>query len=461
MSDQAPSTDQVLPRAEIPRRPLKHPQALLAISGVMFCANGLMTWHLGGEIDEWILAICVVTAISSGLVNIAPKLTGANVTFDPSGTVLRLAVFATQGYGILAMTVLGPLATWVKERYRWQVAIFNSAKMGFAYLVALEVFVALLPEDASDSEKVLLFLVVPLVDMTLDVSFWALSQIADYGLDDIAGRREQLIAFRPILAPLGVEALVSVVVIALYAAYGLVVGVLAVAASGLLLMFASLVFRATNRAEQLVVVNDQLLKSLVRALTLRDPNAYAHGIGVAGYCIDLAAELDLPDHERELVQMAGLLHDVGRLGLSDRVLTDARDEMTEEDWEAVQRHPIIGDELLAEVTLGPLSKIVRHHHERYDGRGYPDQLAGEDIPLLSRIVGICEAYDTMTADDSYKAQMTRFEALQELQAGAGTQFDPDLVEVFGRVMARNPGQYRRTADAPLSVNDLLERYAPE
>ena len=130
--------------------------------------------------------------------------------------------------------------------------------------------------------------------------------------------------------------------------------------------------------------------------------------------------------DQELAHTAGLLHDIGKFALSDRVMErgGALDEPT---GAAIRRHPEIGADLLRDIGVyGPVAEIVRAHHERIDGRGYPRGLAGDEIPAIARIVAVAEVYDTLTAPDTYRTPMTSFEALNELRRVAGTQLDAAL-----------------------------------
>ena len=142
--------------------------------------------------------------------------------------------------------------------------------------------------------------------------------------------------------------------------------------------------------------------------------------------------------EQELAHTAGLLHDIGRFALSDRVM-EREGRLNEEDWTAIRRHPAIGADLLKDVGVyGPVAEIVLCHHERIDGRGYPRGLKGDEIPEIARIVAVAEVYDTLTAPDTYRTQMNSFEALTELRRVAGRQLDGRFVEALGRA-ARRPG----------------------
>jgi HD-GYP domain-containing protein (c-di-GMP phosphodiesterase class II) len=173
-----------------------------------------------------------------------------------------------------------------------------------------------------------------------------------------------------------------------------------------------------------------LIGLLSEAITTRNPQMRSnHGAGshLAG---DVAEKLELSEYERSIVYYATLLHDIGNIGVSDGVLNKPG-PLLDAERELIHAHAQIGQDLLREVPLlEPVAEVIRHHHERYDGSGYPDGLQGEDIPIAARIVAVADAYGAMLAARSYRPALTRDQACQELRRGAGTQFDPRVVHVF-------------------------------
>jgi HD-GYP domain-containing protein (c-di-GMP phosphodiesterase class II) len=152
--------------------------------------------------------------------------------------------------------------------------------------------------------------------------------------------------------------------------------------------------------------------------------------------------------DAELAHTVGLLHDIGRFALPDRVM-ERHGTLTEDDWEAIHLHPALGADLLKDLGVyGPVAQIVRAHHERIDGRGYPDRLKGDDIPPIARIVSVAEVYDTLTAEDTYRDRMTSFQAMNELRRVAGRQLDGRYVEALASLLAGRSLEYRHadTAD---------------
>ena len=220
---------------------------------------------------------------------------------------------------------------------------------------------------------------------------------------------------------------------------------------------AHLVTTAENRADQYRDLSWGVLAGLVRALDARDQRAARHSAAVARFARDLARSTGLNERDCELAHTAGLLHDIGRFALSDRVSERGR-TLSEEDWEAIQRHPALGADMLRDLGVyGPVADIVLSHHERVDGRGYPRALGAAEIPELAKIIAVAEVYDTLTAEDTYRTRVSSFEALRELRRVAGTQLDSRCVEAFADLLAGEGVGYRHADDASFDVELDIER----
>src|SRR6185437_13019916 len=188
-----------------------------------------------------------------------------------------------------------------------------------------------------------------------------------------------------------------------------------------------LVVVARERTREYANLSWGVLSSLVRTLEERDSRAARHCAAVAAFSRDLAEQLGMSRREQELAHTAGLLHDIGKFALSDRVM-ERGGKLLDSDWRGIRRHPDIGARLLQDIGVyGPVADIVRAHHERVDGRGYPRGLRAAEIPAIARVVAVAEVYDTLTAPDTYRTPMTSFEALNELRRVAGKQLDADYV----------------------------------
>jgi putative nucleotidyltransferase with HDIG domain len=218
-----------------------------------------------------------------------------------------------------------------------------------------------------------------------------------------------------------------------------------------------LVVVARERTREYANLSWGVLSSLIRTLDERDKRAARHCAAVAKFSRDIAAAAGMSRREQELAHTAGLLHDIGRFALSDRVM-EREGRLNEEDWTSIRRHPAIGADLLKDVGVyGPVAEIVLCHHERIDGRGYPRGLKGDDIPPIARIVAVAEVYDTLTAPDTYRTQMNSFEALTELRRVAGTQLDERFVEVLAELLAGQGTEYRHADDADYDAELDIER----
>jgi len=171
----------------------------------------------------------------------------------------------------------------------------------------------------------------------------------------------------------------------------------------------------------------ETLRSLASALEARDAYTRGHSERVASLSVGIARELGLPEDEQKEIFSAAMLHDIGKIGVRDAILLKP-DSLTEAEMDAIRSHPALGDTILGPLKfLGRVATYVKHHHERWDGQGYPDHLAADEIPLPSRIVAVADAYDALTSDRPYRDRMTPEQALAEIRENAGCQFDPRAV----------------------------------
>ena len=180
------------------------------------------------------------------------------------------------------------------------------------------------------------------------------------------------------------------------------------------------------------------VQALADSLEARDPYTSGHSSRVTGYAVRLARTLGVSDPSIETLRYAGRLHDIGKLAI-DEVTLHKDAELSEEEWALIREHPATGEHIVQ--SLGFLDRakpIVRHHHERWDGTGYPDGLKGEEIPFLTRILSVADCYDAMTSERPYRAAMSRDKAVAELEAGTSRQFDPAVVEQFVDVVDNGP-----------------------
>jgi putative nucleotidyltransferase with HDIG domain len=180
------------------------------------------------------------------------------------------------------------------------------------------------------------------------------------------------------------------------------------------------------------------VRALVRTVEAKDAYTRRHSEQVAHYAVNLARVLVLPETTVESIRVASLLHDIGKIGVPDRVLTKSG-RLTDEEFEHIRRHPALGAEILANIPLFRReAQLVRHHHERWDGRGYPDGLAGQESPLASRIIQVADCIDAMLMERTYKKGYPVADMLGELIRCSGTQFDPQVAAAALQWCRSNP-----------------------
>ncbi len=224
--------------------------------------------------------------------------------------------------------------------------------------------------------------------------------------------------------------------------------------------------RSEDRADQLEARSVHLaslqlgvLTTLVETLALRDRMTARHAAAVARYARALAQEVGCSETDQDLVHTAGLLHDIGKFALPDRILH--AEVLSDEDWAVIRRHPQDGATLVGRLDgYGPVAEAILYHHEHVDGSGYPAGLIGNEIPLASRILAICSTYDTMTARESYRSPTTPRDAMAELRRVAGRQLDAELVESFIAMLEREgPVTSAHGDDADFEAELAFERRA--
>lgn len=173
-----------------------------------------------------------------------------------------------------------------------------------------------------------------------------------------------------------------------------------------------------------------ILKSLVNALEAKDLYTGKHSERVTGYAVKIARKMGCSSAQIEALQTVGYLHDIGKIGINDRILNKPS-SLTGEEYEIVKKHPAIGESIVAELGLSADERsIIRHHHERWDGRGYPDGLVQAEIPLLARIISVADSFDAMTSKRAYRDAMSIDAAVSELQNSRARQFDPEPLDAF-------------------------------
>jgi putative nucleotidyltransferase with HDIG domain len=400
----------------------------------------------------WVLL--VAAAIAGVLV---VPLAG-RVEITASYVVVMLAAAFLGPSSACGVAIVAELAATFRGRTTRRYALASNLLAVMApALVAGDLFRVLIPRGSDDSIRFYAVFVVG------GVLFLALNFL-------LAAAYNQVINNRPTLrmATLGAHApslalnlVLAVAGAAVYERLGLAGISFALTAIFAFSYMAQLVERARARSEQYVSLSWGVLAGLMRSLDIRDQRAARHSAAVARFSRDIARAVAMSDVECELAHTAGLLHDIGRFALSDRVAERGR-TLTEEDWVAIHRHPELGADMLRDLGMyGPVAEIVLAHHERIDGRGYPGGLGEDEIPEIAKIISVAEVYDTLTASDTYRTRMSSFEALTELRRVAGTQVDARYVEILAGLLTGEGVEYRHADMADFDVELDMERRIKE
>ena len=199
---------------------------------------------------------------------------------------------------------------------------------------------------------------------------------------------------------------------------------------GLLLFFIPLMFARYTFKLYLDMRKNYFdtLNVLVRAIEASDPYTSGHSMRVSAYAVAIANQVGLPQGKIDLIKSAALLHDIGKIGI-DKSILNKNGKLEKEEFDKIKSHPEIGATIIADLSyLTNISDIIRHHHERNDGKGYPDGLSHEDIPLETSILTVADSFDAMTTDRPYRGALSLESALQEIKDNGGTQFNPDIVD---------------------------------
>ena len=374
-------------------------------------------------------------------------------THISAGVVALLAisvVYGAPGAAIAAPLVV--LAADVFTRSRWHIRLFDMGSYTLANVSAALVFHALIDFDAGVTGWwVPAAMVAIVVNYAVNVSLVGMIASLYSGEHWFAVWREKHQWLFPYYLVFG---LLGVALAAAYLALG-VPGIFAFVAPPLMMRFAlhqyvtkteqtvlelkqkNAELNAANRdiiqmTRQLTETYNGTLEALVLALDARDRETKGHSLRVTQYAMTIARQVGVREGSQEWVDMqrGALLHDVGKIGVPDYILHKPG-PLTPEEWDEMKRHPHIGHGMLKDISfLAGAAEIIHQHHERFDGKGYPRGLAGDEIPLGSRIFSACDAFDAMTSDRPYRKALPTDVAREEILSNSGTQFDPEVVQAF-------------------------------
>jgi len=290
--------------------------------------------------------------------------------------------------------------------------------------------------------------------------------VVDTTLNALTGRFRRSVSFQETLVAMGrlfvctVPLYTPVIAVLAYAYWELspwtvvLFFVPAVAAQRLLMLYQEqrrLVADLGAANHRLELANLSFASALVAALDARDRYTAGHSAAVAVYARDIATRLQLSEEQRQLAHLAGLVHDIGKVGLPAGLL-EKPGALTLEERRIMEEHSIIGERILANVDdYREIATIVRHHHERWDGNGYPDGIPGPEIPLISRIISVADAYNAMTSGRPYRDAMPSRVARMRLAQAVESQFDTTVVAAFEAILATASSEYLSGADANFAI----------
>jgi putative nucleotidyltransferase with HDIG domain len=386
-----------------------------------------------------VLAVCAVASVLG-----ASDWEGT-LQISAAFVCYMLAVAFVGPLGAFAVAMTAELGSWAIQRFRLVALPVNLAAAAVPSLLAGIAFHALAGGRQDGSLGDLAALAVVGVGF-LALNFALLSSLAV--LVDGGRFREALRHPRELLPSLALTLALTLAIAGVSARFDIAASLFVVLIIIAFNYMSRLVVIARQRAGQYAALSWGVLSALVRSLDRRDSRTARHSAAVAGFARDIALECGMSKRDAELAHTAGLLHDIGRFALPDRVM-ERQGTLTEDDWEAIHQHPELGADMLKDLGVyGPVAQIVRAHHERLDGRGYPDRLKGDEIPEIARIVAVAEVYDTLTAEDTYRDRMTSFQAMTELRRVAGRQLDERYVEALAKLLTGRGLDYRHadTAD---------------
>jgi putative nucleotidyltransferase with HDIG domain len=415
----------------------------LAATAAAFAAA--LVWSAVGIGAPWaVLFLAVVAAFAErGSVRLTAT-TEVSISLVP--TVVAAVLFGPLAAMIVAAASMLPDLLTRDERIYLRWVTYTSTRSITAGCAGLTALLIQAGENNSITSLVIATAVSALLAEMLDIAFGALT-----------GRVRGNASMREVLTELGPLALASV---PLYAPVVAVVAIAYTAVSPLTLPLFLVPALAAQRLHamyqnQLTLTADVLdanrtlekanlsfASALVATLDARDQYTAGHSAAVAAYARDIAVRMGLSEREQELAHLCGLVHDIGKIGLPPTLL-EKTGPLSLEERRLMQEHSAIGERILANVHgYSEIAAIVRHHHERVDGNGYPDQLSDEDIPVLSRILAVADAYDAMTSHRPYRAAMPSRVARLRLAQAVGTQFDVSVAAAFEAILATASEEYR-------------------
>jgi putative nucleotidyltransferase with HDIG domain len=424
----------------------------MAVGIACACLAGCVVWCVMVAPHDHLTGLSIVLAVAAVAAGLGAARVTQGLNISASFLVYILAGAFLGPASAFGCAVISEVAATRVLRTRREAFVFNLVAAGFTALLGATLIRDLAPHDhAADFYLILGGLGLAMLELT-----WLIIAPFYIGFDGYSDKwhPRRLVEHLPSAV---ITVVLAVAGAAIYVEVGLAGIAFALAAVLAFAYMAHLLAESRDRAEQYVSLSWGVLAGLLRALDVRDQRAARHAAAVARFARDMADALGMSEQDQELAHTAGLLHDIGHFALSDRVAERGR-TLTDEDWMAIQQHPELGADLLRDLGMyGPVAEIILAHHERIDGRGYPNGLLGEEIPEIAKIISVAEVYDTLTAADTYRTRMSSFEALRELRRVAGTQLDAEYVEVLAGLLSGEGVEYRHADAADFDTELDMER----
>jgi putative nucleotidyltransferase with HDIG domain len=422
-------------------------------------------------------ASALSVAVVDGVWQVGAERPGELLVFAVLAVALQLAAVEIYGRGSLSFSGMGILATgfalgvapgmlaallvavfnFFVQQSRVDRAAFNAANLSLSAAAAVGAYQILGGPDWTTAAQVVPALIAGIIFMVVNVGLLSLAMSLAEGLPIESVWRERFRWSTPYYLVSGPLALATTVA---FEEAGLV-GMLAFGLPPALIMFSIRQYVARTRDsveevrranEELRVANSDLARmiqhvqkqhlatiaALSRSIEAKDGSTGEHTERVAELAVELARGVGYSGADLDAIQIGALLHDIGKIGVPEAILNKPG-PLTDEEWEIMKRHPLVSEHILSGIGLSPIVlEIARWSHERFDGKGYPDGLAGHEIPLSARIVLVADAFDAITSDRPYRRGRSVVDALGELHLNAGTQFCPEIVVALEKLYAEQP-----------------------
>jgi len=434
--------------------PHRAPRPGLTLACAVLLLLGSVALATGADDDRGDTAVLLTLALLAVAAEVASARFASRLSISGSESCYLLAMVLSGTRVGAALAALACLCGWVVDRYRVRALVVNLAAVITPVVLAGWLFHATVDDVGAGGALFVVMLLASVLVATIGNAVIVLPLMAVLDGASVRATLREVRAFAPAL---GFQTLFVVTTVATYVELGPAALAFLVVVAAAFAYMARLVVRARDRAREYANLSWGLLSGLIRTLDARDARAARHCAAVAKFSKDIAAASGFGERDQELAHTAGLLHDIGRFALSDRVM-DRGTQLLPEDWKAIRRHPEIGADLLQDIgVFGPVADIIVAHHERPDGRGYPARLKADEIPEIAKIVAVAEVYDTLTAPDTYRTAMTSFEALNELRRVAGAQLDAGYVETLATLLAGQGTEYRHLDDADFDTELDIQR----